>query len=50
VRRHFGATRVDIRLSLSPDEVVCEVADDGKGCAREEMAASRRGRDALRPA
>jgi signal transduction histidine kinase len=31
VARHAGASCVDVRISASPDEVVLEVADDGRG-------------------
>jgi len=45
VSQHSGASRVDVRLDLSSREVVCEIADNGKGFAREEVSASRYGRE-----
>jgi signal transduction histidine kinase len=33
VARHAGASRVEVRLSASPEEVALEVADDGRGIA-----------------
>jgi two-component system sensor histidine kinase DegS len=45
VVRHSGAKRVDVRLSMSPEGVVCEVVDDGKGFTMSEPVESRRNRD-----
>jgi signal transduction histidine kinase len=40
VARHAGASRVDVRLHASADEVVLEVADDGRGIAAEQRRRS----------
>jgi two-component system sensor histidine kinase DegS len=45
VVRHSGATCVDIRLNMSPEGVVCEVTDDGKGFTLSDTLKSRRNRD-----
>jgi signal transduction histidine kinase len=45
VSQHSKASRVDIRLDLSPERVVCEIADNGVGFAHEEVSASRYGRE-----
>jgi two-component system sensor histidine kinase DegS len=45
VSRHSCANRVDVRLALASDEVVCEVTDDGKGFAPLDAGTSWRGRE-----
>lgn len=45
VVRHSGAKHVDIRLNMSDEGVVCEVADDGKGFTLSETLTSDRNRD-----
>jgi signal transduction histidine kinase len=45
VGRHSGATSVRVRLSLSPQEVRCEVTDDGVGFTVHEAGRSRRERE-----
>lgn len=44
-RRHSGAGRVDITLQLSPERVVCEIADDGDGFVCSEGGGFRGGRE-----
>jgi len=45
VSRHSRATRVDVRLDLLPEEVRCEVSDNGRGFALDGEGASRRARE-----
>jgi signal transduction histidine kinase len=45
VARHSGASRVDVRLRMSPSEVVCEITDDGTGFTVEGALKSNRSRD-----
>jgi PAS domain S-box-containing protein len=39
VRRHSGATRVEVRLRIEGQEVIAEVADDGRGFDTESVRA-----------
>jgi len=45
VERHSRANHVDIRLVLTPKEVICEITDNGKGFTPHEAGVSRRGRE-----
>jgi two-component system sensor histidine kinase DegS len=45
VVRHSGARNVEVRLATSPEGIVCEVADDGKGFDPGRTAGSHRNRD-----
>lgn len=45
VARHSGATSVDIRLALSDDGVIVEIADNGKGFVVDGVAGKPRGRE-----
>jgi signal transduction histidine kinase len=40
VARHAGATRVDVRLAATADEVVLEVVDDGRGIPAQQTRRS----------
>jgi signal transduction histidine kinase len=44
VARHSDASKVDIRLHMSPGEVVCEITDDGKGFTLGDALTSNRSR------
>jgi two-component system sensor histidine kinase DegS len=45
VMRHSGASRVRILLSRSPDGVLCEVSDDGRGFTIDDATTAHRSRD-----
>ena len=45
IGRHAGATRVRVDLWLSPQEMRCEVSDDGKGFEPEEARTSHSRRE-----
>jgi two-component system sensor histidine kinase DegS len=45
IGRHSGATRARVDLWLSPQEMRCEVSDDGKGFDPEEARTSRSRRE-----
>ena len=45
VSRHSGARRVDVRLEFSPENVVCEIEDDGSGFSMPDVGASPHSRE-----
>jgi signal transduction histidine kinase len=45
VSRHSGARRVDVKLGLTPSEVVCDIIDDGHGFTTTSAGGPRRDRE-----